>query len=287
VLCEPGFETAVADALAHTLSDPLHVAEWLTQNSVRHWDRIEFSSVARHDRIMQQLFLALEAEDNLVHRRPAESCWHVHLSASWDDHLASLSKSHRKQVRRQQKEFFDSGRARVRWVENEEQLADAWKLLVRLHQLRQRSRGNAGCFASTEYTRFHEQATRELLADGRLWMGVLELDSTPIAVDYLFTGGTAVYAYQGGIHPPALPIGPGQLLLTAALRRAIVEGYRSFDFLRGNEPWKAHWRAAAQPMEDVRIVKRTATNRVRHGLWTAGDHVRGWLKTGFNSISAR
>jgi CelD/BcsL family acetyltransferase involved in cellulose biosynthesis len=287
ILCQPGFETAVAEALARTLSDPLHVADWLTQNSVRHWDRIEFASVSRNDRIMQQLFLALEAEGNLVHRRPTESCWRIALPETWNDYLDSLSKSHRKQLRRRQKECFDSGRAQVRWVENEEQLADAWKLLVRLHQLRQQSRGNAGCFASPDYTRFHEQTARELLAAGHLWMAVLEIDSTPVAVDYQFVGGTSVYSYQGGISPAALPTSPGQLLLMATLQRAIGAGYRSFDFLRGDEPYKAHWRAAAQPMDQIRIVKRTATNRVRHGLWTAGDHVRGWLKTGFHTISTR
>jgi CelD/BcsL family acetyltransferase involved in cellulose biosynthesis len=287
ILCQAGFESAVAETLARTLSDPLHVADWLTQNSVRHWDRIEFASVPRNDRIMQQLFLALEAENNLVHRRAAESCWRVNLPTSWDDYLASLSKSHRKQVRRRQKEFFDSGRAQVRWVENEEQLADAWKLLARLHQLRQKSRGNAGCFASSNYTRFHQQTTRELLAAGNLWMAVLELDSTPVAVDYSFVGGTSVYAYQGGISPVALQFGPGQLLTMAALQRAIAEGYRSFDFLRGDEAYKAHWRAASQPMDDIRIVKHTATNRVRHSLWMAGDHVRGWLKTGLNAGLAR
>lgn len=286
ILCQPGYEAAVAEALARTLSDPLHVAEWLTQNSVRHWDRIEFASVPRHDRMVQQLLFALEAEDNLVHRRAAESCWRVSLPDSWDDYLAGLSKSHRKQVRRQQKEFFDSGRARVHWVENEAQLADAWKLLVRLHQLRQQSRGNTGCFASANYTRFHRQTAAELLADGKLWMATLEIDHTPVAVDYLFVGGTSVYAYQGGIHPAALANSPGQLLMMEALQRAIAEGYRSFDLLRGDEPYKAHWRAAPQAMDDIRVVKRTATNRVRHGLWTAGDHIRSWLKAGFSPVTA-
>lgn len=287
VLCQPGYEDAVAEALARTLGDPLHVADWLSQNSVRHWDRIEFASVSRTDPIMQRLLLALEAEDNLVHRRATDSCWQLALPGSWDEFLASLSKSHRKQLRRLQKKFFDCGRAQVRWVETESQLADAWELLIRLHQLRQRSLGNPGCFASPDYCQFHEQTARQLLAAGRLWMPVLEIDGAPVAIDYAFREGRSVYVYQGGLNPAALSHSPGQLLLMASVQRAIREGCRIFDFLRGDEPYKAHWRATPQPMDDIRIVKRTATNRVRHGLWTAGDHVRDWLKAGIHTLTIR
>jgi CelD/BcsL family acetyltransferase involved in cellulose biosynthesis len=73
------------------------------------------------------------------------------------------------------------------------------------------------------------------------------------------------------------------LLLCASLRRAIAQGIRIYDFLRGDETFKAHWRAQPREVEDVRVIKRTTSNRVRHGLWVASDHVKGWLKSNFSS----
>jgi hypothetical protein len=281
ILCEPGRERPVTEALARTLCNPLHVADWLTQNSVRHWDRIEFTAVAQQDRILQQLLSEMERHNNLVHRRITTNSWQIELPKTWPSFLAQLSKSHRKQLRRCQREFFDTGRAKVHWVENEQQLDIAWELLVRLHQERQQSLGNPGCFASAQYATFHRGIASDLLRAGKLWLGWLELDGRPLAVDYQFVSDTTVFVYQGGIDPSARSLSPGQLIISAGIQRAIAEGYSTYDLLRGDEPYKPHWRAEPQPLYDIRIVKRTASNQVRKQLWVAGDHVRNWLKLGF------
>ena len=285
VLCEPGYERGVAEAISRTLCDPLHVADWLTQNSVRHWDRIEFEAICHDDKMMQQLFAELERHNNLVHRRAAASCWRVNLPDSWEAYLSMLSKSHRKQLRRCQREFFDTGRAVVYRVHRAEELDQAWELLVGLHERRQRSLGKRGSFASRQYAAFHQTVAKEMLRAGLLRLEWLEVDGQTLAVDYYLTGKKTLYAYQGGIEPTALDYSPGQMILTASIQRAIAEGYRAVDFLRGDEPFKAHWRAEPKPVEDVRIIKRTASNRVRHGIWVASDHVKHWLKSGLGSTA--
>ena len=283
VLCQPGYERAVADAISRSLSDPLHVADWLTQNSVRHWDRIEFEAISRDDNMMQLLLAELERHDNLVHRRPTANCWRVNLPHTWEAYLAMLSKSHRKRLRRSQREFFDTGRAVVHQATCDDEFNYAWDLLVRLHERRQRSQGRSGCFASWQYAEFHRSVTRELLPSGVLRLVWLEVDGQPLAVEYNLAGQKTLYTYQGGIDPAGIDYSPGQMMLCASLQRAIAEGYRAFDFLRGDEPFKAHWRAEPQFVENVRVIKRTASNRVRHGFWVASDHLRHWLKTGLGS----
>lgn len=283
VLCEPGYERAVAEALARTLSDPLHVADWLTGNSVRHWDRIEFEAVDRDDEMMQLLLAELERNSNLVHRRQTQNCWRVNLPDSWDAYLAMLSKSHRKQLRRVQRDYFDTGRAVVHRIQSDDDFDHAWDLLVQLHKLRQRSLGRQGLFASERYTTFHRTVASELFRTGRLSFDWLEVDGRPLAIDYYLTGEYTIYAYQGGIDPDGLEHSPGQMLFSATVQHAIASGRRTFDLLRGDEPYKAHWRAEPKPVEDVRIIKRTPSNRVRHGFWVASDHVKNWIKTGLAS----
>ena len=60
------------------------------------------------------------------------------------------------------------------------------------------------------------------------------------------------YVYQAGIDPQRLADEPGHLITAATVKRAIEQGGRAVDFLRGDEPYKAHFRALARPLLALR-----------------------------------
>jgi CelD/BcsL family acetyltransferase involved in cellulose biosynthesis len=226
----------------------------------------------------------MATQGSFVHRRSRPSCWRVHLPKRWDDYLAMLSKSHRKQLRRLDRAYFATGRAKVRFVTQLSELSVGLDLLTTLHQRRRQSVGERGCFSSTRFTEFHQETAARLLQSGHLRLAWLELDGLAAAVEYQVKGDGVVYAYQSGIEPTALAHQPGRLITLATMRQAIDEGYHAFDFLRGDEAYKAHWRAQPRPTEEVRIVSDTLRGRLRHGLWVAGGNVkrliqRGWTRS--------
>ena len=93
-------------------------------------------------------------------------------------------------------------------------------------------------------------------------------------------GDGVVYAYQSGIEPTALALEPGRLITLASLQLAIAERRRAFDFLRGDEAYKAHWRAVPRPSEDVTILRDTRGARLRHNLTAAGHNLKSLLRAG-------
>ncbi|MCE9548592.1 MAG: GNAT family N-acetyltransferase, partial [Planctomycetia bacterium] len=101
-----------------------------------------------------------------------------------------------------------------------------------------------------------------------------------VATDYLLSGQGVVYAYQGGIDPRRLALGPGRLLAVAEIRQAIAEGREAFDLLRGNEPFKAHLRAQPRATIDYRVAGDGLTSRVRHAAWLARREARHWIRQG-------
>ncbi|HQU46620.1 MAG TPA: GNAT family N-acetyltransferase, partial [Pirellulales bacterium] len=103
---------------------------------------------------------------------------------------------------------------------------------------------------------------------------------------YQVLGQDVVYAYQSGIDPAALGFEPGRLAMIATLRMAIEEGYRAFDLLRGDEPYKAHWRAHPRPSLQVSLWSARAADRFRGGAWRAGLQVRQWLRAGWKRAAA-
>jgi CelD/BcsL family acetyltransferase involved in cellulose biosynthesis len=87
-----------------------------------------------------------------------------------------------------------------------------------------------------------------MLASGRLRLSWLELDGVPAAAEYHFADQATTYAYQGGVDPDRLADEPGRLSTILFLRAAIEQGHRRVDFLRGDEAYKAHWRAEPRPV---------------------------------------
>ena len=242
LLCQPEDRPAVVEALAKYLA---------THDS---WNRLSLDAVDEADPTMAALAERLAERGCTVSTRPEGNCWSIPLPDSWDEFLAMMSKSHRKQLRRLDRNVLSTDRAVWSTVESPEQLAELWPTFVDLHQRRRQSLGEPGCFASPRFAAFHREVAGQLLAAGQLRMACLQLDGKPIAVEYHFAGPQCVYAYQGGVDPDRLDEEPGRLSLIATLRDAMAADCRSLDLLRGDEPYKPHWRAVPHPTYRLQVL---------------------------------
>ncbi|MGA2031052.1 MAG: GNAT family N-acetyltransferase [Thermoguttaceae bacterium] len=271
VLCMPPAEDAVAAALADHLAGPRRSRDFS-------WDLLEINGVDARDRPVARLVEGLAERGCLVHRDTGMNCWRIDLPPTLDEYLGMLSKNHRKQVRRFERDLFESGRVVLHAAQNRVQLSEGTDLLVHLHQQRWRSLGKPGCFTSKRFEAFHREVMPLMLSSGQLQLYWLEMEGRRIAVDYHLTGEGVGYAYQGGIDPAALAYSPGRLMTQAVIRRAIAQGGKALDYLRGDEPYKAQFGAVPRPSLALRIVPNQSVSRLRHGLWFAGKRVRGLMK---------
>ena len=287
VLCAPGSEEAVGAALADWLT-AVHAPQTARPADGGHddgggrdrWDLLELTGVDAEDAAVGRLVQQLEGRGNTVHRRSGPSFWRIELPGRWDEYLARLSKDHRKRVRRLERDVVSSDRLAVHRVERLDHLDHAWQVLVDLHQRRRRSLGEPGCFASSRFATFHGHVTADLLRGGQLHLRWIALDGRPVAAEYALAGDGVIYAYQSGVDPDALDHSPGRLSHIVMLREAIEQGYRAVDFLRGDEPYKPHWRAQPRPGVEIRVVPDQAGAQLRHGLWRVGTGMKEWVKGG-------
>jgi len=281
ILCKPGFEREVTTALADwLLDDRPTVAEWLSERRFNDWDVLELADVDAEDRIVRGLTDALAVRGAIAHCRAGSSCWRLSLPHNWQDFVATLSKSHRKIVRRLQRTLFDTGRAVLHEVKTQEDLTQAFRILVDLHARRHNSLGKPGIFDSERFAAFHHDAARGLLDAGQLRLSWLELDSRPVAAEYNLASKNTIYSYQSGIAPDALAYQPGRLAMIATLQSAINEGCTGFDFLRGDEPYKAHWRALPRPSVEFHVWPGNTVDWLRHSMWKASESVLEWMRSG-------
>jgi hypothetical protein len=242
-----------------------------------YWDLLEVDGVDADDANVTRLLRHLCERGCSQHENSPVRTWRLALPKTWEEFLGMVSKGHRKKLRRADRDLFATGRVVMRTVENCEQLDPAMDVLIDLHQKRRQMLGEPGCFASSRFTAFHSEVARRLLLAGQLQLQLLEIDGRVAAAEYQLASQGITYVYQSGIDPLRLADEPGHLITAATVKRAIEQGGLAVDFLRGDEPYKAHFRAAGRPLLALRVVPDRTTSRIRNNLWLAGRSVKRWL----------
>ena len=276
ILSRPGQEETDAKAVADYLCNEDPDADDET-GGTRDWDLLQLSGVLQDDPVLRVLIGELAARGAAVHEEPTLNCWRIQFPPTWEEYEAMLSKGHRKQVRRLKRDYLDSGRAVLHTVEHREQLPLGWEILVHLHQRRWITQGELGVFHSPQFTAFHRDMAEQLLAKGKLRLHWLEIDGKLAAAEYHLASDDTIFAYQAGVEPELLDLEPGRVSNVATLQQAHAIGFKHFDYLRGDEPYKAHWRAQPQACINVEVVPPRLGARLRHGAWEAGRKLKRWV----------
>jgi len=282
VLCQPGLEEPVAAALAERLARDAagEVDDALC------WDRLELTGVDAEDWASAALVEHLLDYGCRACQRPMPHCWRIELPDSWEAYLGMLSKRRRRQFRHLVRDYVDSGRLKAHFVQRVDQLPRAMDMLVELHQRRWQSLNQPGCFASQRFERFLRRAAERLLAGGQLLLVWLELDGEPLAAEFDLLGSGVVYGYQTGSAPEAMEHQPGNLVMLTVIRWAIEQGFRAYDLLRGDEPYKRLMRAQPRPAQNLHLIANRAAARWRHRVWLAGANLKQWFQAGMTAAGS-
>ncbi|MEO1495871.1 MAG: GNAT family N-acetyltransferase [Planctomycetota bacterium] len=259
------------------------VARWIVDNAGHAWRRLRLENLDADDRPTTELFRLLEdagidtewvaSVDSFPIAFPESVRETDDADERWDAYLASLSKNRRKKLRRWQRDWFDTERATVRVAKSEADRRELWPLLVDLHGERRRAMGEQGVFDLPEFNRFHDLASARLLAEGRLYLALLELDGEPAAIEYALRDDDCHYAYQGGISVAGLGSDAGHLSMMATCRAALAAGNTRFDLLRGDEPYKLSWGATRRASRTLHARPRDTAGSLEGALSRV---YRGW-----------
>lgn len=227
VLAAPGWEHKVAERLYDYLE------------STRGWQIADFQQL-RVGSFLRQHFPPTASRLSVLDA-PGEACPFLPLPPDWDTLLRGLGRKTRANVG-----YYDRALAKMYEVEigpvtDEAALDGELTRLFALHARRWNQRWLPGVFAGKRVQAFHRDAARRLLRRGWLRLFALKLDGETQASLYCFGYGDRMSYYQGGFEPTLARLSLGTVLTARAMQTAIAEGRGVFDFLRGDEPYKAKW----------------------------------------------
>ena len=191
-------------------------------------------------------------------------CLILDLPSSYNEYVASLSKSLRYDVRRLEGKALKERAAVVEWVtaETAGEFADQF---FELHKARWKSRGLPGAFFGKNEN-FQRTWIIEGVRTGAVIMNRLTCEGRSVGSVYAMRHGSTCYFYQAGMDPSASSLSPGTILVSKMIERAIDLGCTTFDFMRGDEPYKRRWKPNRERVNS-RILMPQQNVIGRTGKW--------------------
>jgi len=221
---------------------------YLTGGTDIKWDLIRWSGIL-DDSKCWDIVRQLKNEGYESAEEAMDICPYIPLPNTWEEYLNTLSKKSRYNVRKKrrelEKEYKDS---LFSVVGDEASLAKAMEWTCQLHRKRMRMKGIDGFSTSSEFWTFQKEVAKEFLAQGWLFLGVLEVDGSPVSCQYGFRFNNKLFHYQTGLDPDYEKHSTGLISTGFMIENAVKEKLREYDFLRGREDYKFHW------TQDVRTI---------------------------------
>ena len=240
LIVAPGFEETVAPGL------------W---NAVRRAARADlFDFDGTRDGSLLAGVAARRREDRA--RIEAIPCPYLALPATWEEFEAGLGSNMRQNIRRYARKMDREAGAPVvaRMVTAADEVDETITALGILHQRVREANGQPGVFRTPLLQAFHHAAARRFHSTGRLRLHRLDVGGEIAAAIYCIRHRDTVSFYTTGYDDRWRRYGPGRRIMAHAIASAIDEGASEFDFLRGDEAYKASWGTVSRTDRRIRVA---------------------------------
>jgi CelD/BcsL family acetyltransferase involved in cellulose biosynthesis len=229
LIIDAQFTGPVFDVMAYHLIQNKHM-----------YDGVDFCNISEDSPTRIAFPLALQQRGFNVRVEQQEVSPSIQLPGQWDEYLESLDRKYRHELRR-----------KIRRMEATDEQVH-WYIVDQSHDLETELETFLNLMASSQYNkarflqdsqnaRFFSAIVAIAHRNNWLQLCVLEINRQPAAGYLNFVYDDTVQVYNSGLLPDQFGhLSPGIVLLAYCIRRAIEYGYKTFDFLRGNETYKYH-----------------------------------------------
>jgi len=203
----------------------------------------------------------------------------VDLPAAWSQYVNALEPSFRPLLTRYPRRL--QSRYSVRFVRCEciEDLKAHLETLFSLHQMRWTGRGEPGAFASPDRRDFYFEMATAFLHRGWLEFWLLELDGEIVGAQFCFRYNHTVSLLQEGFHPKYAAEKIGYALRAHVLEEMIRSGAKRYDFLGGDDPYKAKFGAHQKNYLNLTFAGPSRIGRTYVTAQRRKRQIKTWLKS--------
>ena len=211
------------------------------------WTVLDLTDLPQHSSLLRTPLLR-------DHSREHIQCSVLHLPQSSKDLLDIFSKRQRANLRNARSRLQRAGGGVIE-IAAAENVSQFLHDLFTLHTLRWSGQGQSGVLANDQVREFHKSSAPRLLDNGLLDLSRLRVGDRTAAVIYSLRWADTAYCYLQGFDPQFASLSPGTQLMFSVISDTVRHGMRKFDFLRGQESYKQHWRADREPTFRIQLPR--------------------------------
>lgn len=238
------------DVLVDPDFDALVIAEIVSEirNTEEDWTLLDLTDIPAHSSL-----LGFPSWSDQL--REHDCCSVLPLPESSEELLHLFSKRQRANLRNARSRLERAGGGQLEFAQADT-VSTFLDDLFRLHSSRWSEQGQSGVLDDSRIRWFHKTCAPRLLEGDRLHLCRLRLGERTAAVIYSVMSATTMYCYLQGFDPECSDLSPGTHLMFSVISDALTRRMREFDFLRGREAYKQHWRAQAKPTFRISVRRQ-------------------------------
>jgi CelD/BcsL family acetyltransferase involved in cellulose biosynthesis len=157
------------------------------------------------------------------------------LPPTWQEYLNALTQKQRHEVNRKLRRLGEAGDVKYRMIEESDSLLDSMGLFLRLFR---ESRQDKAIFLTNRIESFFGSLVKAMARSGLLRFGILELNTSPVAVVMYFDYNNSVFLYNNGYDSKYSFLSVGLVSKILCIKDSVERGRGKFDFLKGAEEYK-------------------------------------------------
>src|SRR4030042_4018962 len=157
------------------------------------------------------------------------------LPPTWQEYLNALTQKQRHEVNRKLRRLGEAGDVKYRMIEERDSLLDSMGLFLRMFR---ESRQDKAIFLTNRIESFFQSLAKAMARSGLLRFGILELNTSPVAVVMYFDYNNSVFLYNNGYDSKYSFLSVGLVSKILCIKDSVERGRGKFDFLKGAEEYK-------------------------------------------------
>jgi len=211
---------------------------------------------------------ALSTTGFLYRLLPEARCPYFPIDANWSEMSRKFSKSRLRTLRNQHYRLLRMGAKglRIRIIEDPQNESG---LLSKLIAIESQKRIHGG-LVPPFFARFPEvfQSLFDTLGPrGWFYIALMELGDRPLAWQVGFRCGDQLWDFSKAYDHSYSRLSPGTMLIPAVIDYGFANGYKEYDFLRGEESYKTHWSTGCHDTLRLLVWNRRWMSRARAFLY--------------------
>ena len=198
-------------------------------------ERLALNQLRPDSSVLAYLIPVAEKMGCQISFESSDQSFALDLPGSWDNYLNVLTGKERHEIRRKFRRLHEAGQINYRTVDDVTAVQNEMETFLTLFKS---NRPDKSAFMTGQMDSYFRDLALAMARDRIVKLSFLEMDGKPIAAVMCFDYQSTMYLYNNGYDKNYRSLSIGMLCKVLSIKESIQSGKKTYDLLKGSEPYK-------------------------------------------------